>query len=124
MFFTNQELAAILRLAHAMANADNKITSEETLVIVNEMSRFGIDQNKGRLIGEMGANMSYAECCQVVSKMTAEEKRYVTAFLGTLICVDGDIKDSEMKLWSLMSALCDLPTMNIMEAVQIMANLE
>ena len=124
MFFTNQELAAILRLAHAMANADNKITSEETLVIVNEMSRFGIDQNKGRLIGEMGANMSYVECCQVVSKMTAEEKRYVTAFLGTLICVDGDIKDSEMKLWSLMSALCDLPTMNIMEAVQIMANLE
>jgi hypothetical protein len=55
--------------------------------------------------------------------MNAEEKRYVTAFLGTLICVDGDIQDSEMKLWSLVSALCDLPTMNIMEAVNIMANL-
>lgn len=123
MVFTNQELAAILRLAHAMANADGKVTSEETMVIVNEMSRFGVDQNKGRIIGEMGVNMSYAECCQVVSNMTAEEKRYVTAFLGTLICVDKDINDSEMKLWSLVSALCDLPTMNIMEAVQIMANL-
>lgn len=123
MIFTNQELAAILRLAHAMANSDGKVTSEETMVIVNEMSRFGVDQNKGRLIGDMGANMSYAECCQVVSNMTTEKKRYVTAFLGTLICVDKDINDSEMKLWSLISALCDLPAMNIIEAVQIMANL-
>ena len=28
MIFTNQELSAILRLAHAMANADGKITEE------------------------------------------------------------------------------------------------
>ena len=123
MIFTNQELAAILRLAHAMANSDGKVSSEETMVIVNEMSRFGVDQNKGRIIAELGSNISHAECCRIVSNMNAEEKRYVTAFLGTLICVDGDIQDSEMKLWSLVSALCDLPTMNIMEAVNIMANL-
>jgi uncharacterized membrane protein YebE (DUF533 family) len=106
-----------------MANSDGKVSSEETMVIVNEMSRFGVDQNKGRIIAELGSNMSHAECCRIVSNMNAEEKRYVTAFLGTLICVDGDIQDSEMKLWSLVSALCDLPTMNIMEAVNIMANL-
>lgn len=106
-----------------MANADGKVTKEETQMIVLEMTRFGVDQNKGRIIGEIGEKMTYGECCQVVSNMTPEEKRYVTAFLGTLICADGDIDDSEMKLWSLISAMCDLPTMNILEAIQVMANL-
>ena len=123
MIFTNQELAAILRLAHAMANADGKITNEETQMIVLEMKRFGVDVNNARLIAEIGDKMPYGECCQIVSNMTAEEKKYVTAFLGTLICADGDVDDSEMKLWSLISTLCDLPTMNIFEAVKIMANL-
>ena len=123
MIFTNQELPAILRLAHAMANADGKITNEETQMIVLEMKRFGVDVNNARLIAEIGDKMPYGECCQIVSNMTAEEKKYVTAFLGTLICADGDVDDSEMKLWSLISTLCDLPTMNIFEAVKIMANL-
>ena len=123
MIMTNQELAAILRLAHAMAMADGKITDDETQMIVNEMSKFGVDVNKAKMLAEIGSQMQYGECCQVVSNMTAEEKKYVTAFLGTLICIDGDIDDAEMKLWSLISAMCDLPTMNIFEAVKIMANL-
>ena len=123
MVFTNQELAAILRLAHAIAIADGKVTKEETQMIVLEISRFGVDQDKARLISEIGDKMSYGDCCQVVSNMTAEEKKYVTAYLGTLICADGNIDDSEMKLWSLISAMCNLPTMNIVEAIQIMANL-
>ena len=106
-----------------MANADGKITNEETQMIVLEMKRFGVGLNNARLIAEIGDKMPYGECCQIVSNMTAEEKKYVTAFLGTLICADGDVDDSEMKLWSLISTLCDLPTMNIFEAVKIMANL-
>lgn len=123
MYFTDQELAAVLRLAHAMAMADGKITDDETQMIVTEMSKFGVDVNKAKTLAEIGSQMQYGECCQVVSNMTTEEKKYVTAFLGTLICIDGDIDDSEMKLWSLISAMCDLPTMNIFEAVKIMANL-
>ena len=123
MIFTNQELAAILRLAHAIADADGKVSKEETQMIVLEMTRFGVDQSKGRVITDIGAKMPYGECCQIVSNRTAEEKKYVTAFLGTLICADGNIDDSEMKLWSLISAMCDLPTMNIFEAIKIMSNL-
>lgn len=123
MTFTNQELAAILRLAHAMAKADGKITNEETQIIAFELSRFGVDHNKARIIAEIGDKISYGEACQIISNMTAEEKKYVTAYLGTLICADGNIDDSEMKLWSLISAICELPTMNVIEAVQIMANL-
>ena len=123
MIFTNQELAAILRLAHAMANADGKVTQDETDVIVHEMARLGVAPNNAKLIAGIGEQMPYSECCQIVSNMTADEKKYVTAFLGTLICVDGDIDDSEMKLWAFISSMCDLPTMNILEAIQIMTNL-
>lgn len=123
MIFTNQELGAIFRLGHAMAIADGKITDEETKMIVLEMCRFGVDVEKGKLIAKIGDEMSYGECCKIISNMTAEEKKYVTAFLGTLICADGNVDDSEMKLWSLISALCDLPTMTIMDALQIMSNL-
>ena len=123
MIFTNQELAAILRLAHAMANADGKVTNEESQIIAIELSRFGVDARRAMQIAEIGDKMSNAEACQIVSKMTNEEKRYVAAYLGTLVVADRNIEDSEMKLWSLISALCDLPTMNIIEAVQIMANL-
>lgn len=123
MVFTNEELSAILRLAHAMANADGKITKEETGMIFLELHRFGVDQAKAKLLAEIGDKMSYAEACQIVSRMTTQEKRYVTAYLGTLICADGDINDSELKLWSLITALCDLPQMSIGEAIQIMANL-
>ena len=123
MIFTNQELTAILRLAHAMANADGKVTNEESQIIAIELSRFGVDARRAMQIAEIGDKMSNAEACQIVSKMTNEEKRYVAAYLGTLVVADRNIEDSEMKLWSLISALCDLPTMNIIEAVQIMANL-
>ena len=123
MIFTNQELAAILRLAHAMANADGKVTNEESQIIAIELSRFGVDAKRAMQIADIGDKMSNAEACQIVSKMTSEEKRYVAAYLGTLVVADRNIEDSEMKLWSLISVLCDLPTMNIMEAVQIMANL-
>lgn len=123
MVFTNEELAAILRLAHAMANADGKVTNEEAQIVAIEMIRFGVDENKARLIAEIGDNMSYSECCQIVSRMTTEEKKYVTAYLGTIICADGNIDDAEIKLWSLISALCDLPVMSIKDAVRIMASL-
>ena len=123
MTFTDFELSAILRLAHAMANADGKITETETAMIILELSRFGVDQNKAKRLMDIGCGMTYPEACQIISRMTSEEKRYVTAYLGAMICIDGDIDESETKLWSLITVLCDLPKMNIGEALQIMANL-
>lgn len=123
MIFTNQELGAIFRLAHVMALADGKITNEETTIIACELARFNVDPNKAKLIAEMGDKMNYGECCQIISRMTAEEKKYVTALLGTLICADGNIDESELKLWALITALCDLPEMNIVEALSIMSNI-
>jgi hypothetical protein len=55
--------------------------------------------------------------------MTSEEKKYVTSYLGLIICADGKIDDKEMALWSLISSVCDLPTMNLEQALNNMANL-
>jgi uncharacterized tellurite resistance protein B-like protein len=109
MIFSDLELSAILRLAHAMANADGKITEAETAMIILELNRFGVDQVKAQKLAEIGDKMGYPEACQIVSRMTSEEKRYVTAYLGAMICIDGDIDESETKLWSLITVLCDLP---------------
>lgn len=55
--------------------------------------------------------------------MTNEEKKYVTAYLGAIICADGKIEDSEIKAWSLISSICDLPRMSIKEALEIINKL-
>lgn len=121
MTFTNEELSAILKLANAMVNADGRIAKEELSMIFHELARFGVDQNKSNLLAEIGENMTNADACQIVSRMTPYEKKYVTAYLGTLICIDGDINDTEQKLWSLISLLCGLPEMSIADAIKFMA---
>lgn len=55
--------------------------------------------------------------------MTNEEKKYVTAYLGTIICADGKIEDSEIKTWALVTTICDLPKMSLREAIELMGKL-
>ena len=123
MFFTNNELCAVLKLALVMANADGKVSEEESAMMCLELLRFGVDQDKVKTLARLGDKMSNVEACKIVSNMTADEKKYVTAYLGTIICADGKIDDSELKTWALITALCDLPTMSIGEAIAIMSDL-
>jgi uncharacterized membrane protein YebE (DUF533 family) len=123
MIFTNQELAAILRLANAMANADGRVTNEESTMIAHELVRFGVDSNKFDVISSITTTMTNSEACHIVSRMTSEEKKYVAAYLGTIIFIDQQVDESEIKLWTLISTLCDLPTMRVIDAVKIMSEL-
>ena len=123
MIFTNHELAAILRLGHAIANADGKVTSEESMMMAHEMARFGVDNDKFDIISKIALTISNGDACQIVSKMTNEEKKYVAAYLGTMCFIDQHVEESETKLWTLISMLCDLPTMRIIDAVKIMSEL-
>ena len=123
MIFTNQELSAIFRMATVMASADGNISNEETTLMAIELMRFGVSEEKSQIIMKEGLNLSPAEACIIISKMTNEEKRYVTAYLGTMICADGKIEDSEMRAWGLISKICNLPTMNLGEAIEILKKL-
>lgn len=123
MRLTDNELAAIIHLAKAMAAADGKVESIELLVIARELSRFGVDSSKSNTLLTRSDTMEFSSAIATVSNMSVDNKRYVTAYLGTLMCVDGNVSDSEKALWSLVSLLCGLPTMSIKEALSIMASL-
>lgn len=123
MIFTNQELGAILKMATVMANADGHISEEEKTMMAVELLRFGVNENKASVITKEAATLTPVEACIIISKMTNEEKRYVTAYLGAMICADGKIENSEIKAWALISNLCNLPQMTIKEALDIMTNL-
>ena len=120
MIFTNQELGAILKMATVMADADGKVTNEETALMFVELVRFGVvSEDKVKIVINESSKLTSTEACSIISKMTNEEKKYVTAYLGAIICADGKIEDSEIKAWSLISSICDLPRMSIKEALEI-----
>lgn len=49
--------------------------------------------------------------------MSDEKKKYATGFLAATMVADGNIDDSELALWKLVSTLASFPTMNIAEAL-------
>ncbi len=106
-----------------MAIADGNVAEEERTLMALELVRFGVDENKAKVIIKEAEELTPAESCIIISKMTNEEKKYVTAYLGLLICADGKIEDSELKMWTLTTSLCDLPKMSLNEAVEIMKNI-
>ena len=123
MTFNVNEFAAILHLAKAMASADDRVEEKELAVIVNESKRFGVEPSMFDKLLELSNELEFSTAISLISKMDAEQKKYVAAYLGALMCIDGDINDTEMALWRLVSTLCGLPTMTAKEALEIMASL-
>ena len=110
MTFNVYEFAAILHLAKAMASADDRLEEKELAVIVNESKRFGVEPSMFDKLLELSNELEFSTAISLISKMDAEQKKYVAAYLGALMCIDGDINDTEMALWRLVSTLCGLPT--------------
>ena len=123
MTFKKVEFAAIVKLAIAMAAADGVFAENEKKAIALELARFGITESDMKSLFSMAQCMTPAENINTVSGMSSEQKKYVAAFLGTLMMIDGDIADAEMKLWQLTSSLCGLPTMSVADALEYMANM-
>ena len=123
MKFKGVELSAVSKLAMAMVQADGKVERIELAVMATELMRFGVSENDAEKIIRRGDEMEMSKALSVVSNLDSERKRYVTAYLGTIMAADGEVHDKELALWSLISMICDLPTMNALEAVSIMANL-
>lgn len=118
MEFTGKELTAIAHLVGALANADHEIADEEALIMVDQ---FNIrTPNEAQAIMGKALQMSSDEACSIISRMSIDEKRYVTAFLGSIICADGIIRESERRAWALITRFGNLPQMSLREAVEIM----
>lgn len=122
MEFTKLQMSAIVKMAKSMVMADGVVNEKETELMSKELLRFGVPISEVPSIMKMGDNMQASDAVTIISAMDSQQKKYVTAYLGVMIAIDGDIDDSEMKLWTLISVLCNLPTMTIKEAASFLAN--
>ena len=123
MDFSRDELMAIAKIANAMIAADGKVEDNEMASWTLEMERFGIVEADFRSLYEQSEELQFVDALTVISNFDEERKRYVGAFIGTLMAIDGNIDDAELKLWQLVSTFCNLPTMSLGEALTYMAGL-
>ena len=110
------QLAAMAKVGNLMAMADGKFEHEEALVIAAGFADFGIDGDEFQLILGLAESMKPEAMLSILANMNIEQKKFVCGFLSTIMTSDGDIDESELKLWQLTSTLADFPTMTINEA--------
>lgn len=118
--FSHREMAAIIALAKAMALADGSLDKREVSMMSKEALRFGIAPKDFMNLLQKSDGMAPEETFAVIAVMNDAQKRYVTAYLGTMMAIDGNIDDAEMKLWNFVSLICKLPPMNIIDAIAYM----
>lgn len=118
--FSHREMAAIIALAKAMALADGSLDKREVSMMSKEALRFGIAPKDFMNLLQKSDGMEPEETFAVIAIMNDAQKRYVTAYLGTMMAVDGDIDDAERTLWNFVSLICKLPTMSLVDAISYM----
>lgn len=118
MQFTTLELSAALKVGFCMANADGKVEKEEMKVLAIGMAEFGVDEDQFKLLVTLADAMAPATMVSTLAAMDESQKKYVCGFLATIMISDGDIDDSEVKLWQMTSSICGFPTMTIAEAAE------
>lgn len=119
MRLSKKELTAMVAMAVAMAGADGKVEENEVMAIVADLSGFGKDGDEIAEIVDDARNMDATDALGIVAKLGDEEKEYVTAFLAVVMAADGDIDDEELKLWRLITNVCNLPAMSVKEGVEL-----
>ena len=119
MKFTQSELIAIAKMALDISKADGLHHQKETDAITSELIRFGVAFEDCPTILVHALNLSFDDAVKTISSFSTKEKKYVAAYLGALICVDENVADSEMKLWQTISNRCNLPSMSLYDAIQI-----
>ncbi len=118
MEFSANQLAAIAKLGIAMSAADGKFAEEEKKMLTLELIRFGVSRVEAIGIMTVAQNMDIQAAYDEVRKMNLNQKKYVTGYLAAIMACDGEIADVERALWSLISSLCDLPIMNMGDALK------
>lgn len=121
--FSRNELAAIIALADTMIKADGKIDPREQMTFALEMTRLGVKEDNWERLLSDSQKIDPAVIVSTIRSLGNDGKKYVAAFLITLMAVDGNIADAEQKLWNIVSILCNLPVMNVQEALAVMNKL-
>lgn len=122
MTYNGNELAALIKLGIAMAQADGHVDKIEQIAIASELKSFGVNETKAPSLLATAATMNIADALGALAAMTNEQKRYACGYLAAIMAADGEIADAEIKLWLLVCTLGCFPTMNIGEALTFWKN--
>lgn len=118
MNFQGVELAAITKLAKLMCAADGIVDKKELTVIAIELTRFGVSREEAEDIVKAADALEVEQALPIIKSLDEEGRKYVGAYLATIMTSDGHIDESEVKMWNLVSMLCGLPDMSITEALE------
>ena len=121
MTFSKRQFAAIYKMGQAMVLADGTINEKETAIVGGELIKFGVTPSDLEELIADSESMEFSKAVEIVATLNLEQKRYVSSFLATIMAVDGDIDDSEVQLWKLVSILCGFPQMTIRDGISYMA---
>lgn len=121
MELTIGQLAAVLRMAYLMAEADGMVSYEEAFEMKLEEAFMGFGPEESAQLEAVVAELDPLAACTMIATIPDEDvKAYVAAFFGTVIAADGVITESEVAVWATISEICNLPEMSIEEALTIM----
>lgn len=122
MTYNGKELAAMLNLGIAMAQADGHFAESEQEAIAIELVKFGVSADQLPAILAASTLMSGAEAISTLSAMSDSQKKYACGYFAVIMAVDGDIKKSELEMWRLICTLGKFPEMNVHEALTFWNN--
>lgn len=122
MTYTENQLAALVKFGFDIAQADGRVDQKEQIGIAYELSSFGVNENTISGILTKAVAMGAPLALATITNMTNEQKKYACGYLAAIMAADGEIKDSEVKLWQLISTLADFPKMSILEAFHFWQN--
>lgn len=118
--FSKDEIVAVYKAAYLMVVIDGKVMPEELEAVKEAMEKIGIiDTFDLENIKKLALEMTEEECYGQLAFLDIEQKRFVSAMLGTISSSDGDIDDQELELWRKICSNSDLPKMNNRQAIGI-----
>lgn len=119
MEFSKIEKISILNLALTMAYIDGKMTDSEQNALLIPTKTFGDTQEEFNELLKEAQKIKATNSVAVVSNMDDEQKMYAAAYLGTIVAADNHLDSAELKLWKLITNICELPTMTASAATEI-----
>ena len=119
LLFDQEEKSAVYKVAKMMAEADGVVLHEEIRSIEEEMPKFGVTPDEYDSIIVSGEKTEAIDAFVTIHAMDEKKKKMVSSFLGYFLSVDQDIDDSELALWAFIVNVCNLPKMNVRQAVEI-----
>lgn len=118
MEFTYEEKIATSKMAAIMMYADGKVEQTEQVIVASVFGKFKLSKSDIEEVNKMDKVVAL----MILSQMDTQKKRIVSAILGTIMIVDGNIASDELKLWRFVANVCEFPILEIDDCSQIAVN--